>query len=268
MRRATQWPGAGRPPEAPGLVCWPRLHEASYEARAHATKIQPPARTQRAHAAQGASACMPRASRAARTAIRARRARHAPGAASARRTCARTPQAARHATAHAQQVDRGLRREAARRVPAIACSARAPHSTLHARGARANQRLMPEQCRRRCGGCNTRANARRTRRSRLLVDASALRKFTAQSPRAGTKASDGLHSTACRRRRRRKMGCGRESHSRRGPRVERGVRWRCSAGSGKCSGAAGHLRGTPPAQPDATQTQAQARAWTPPESMP
>ena len=103
--------------------------------RAHATKNQPPARAQRAHAAQSTSLSVRQASRAARTAAGTRHARHAPGAASTRRTCAGTPPAARHATARAQHVGRGRRRGAARRGPvtnssrahrAARCSREAP----------------------------------------------------------------------------------------------------------------------------------------------
>ena len=45
------------------------------------------------------------------------------------------------------------RREAARRGSVITFIARAPRSTLFARGANAAQRLLPGQCRRRRGGC-------------------------------------------------------------------------------------------------------------------
>ena len=238
--------------------------------RAHATKNQPPARAQRAHAAQSTSLSVRQASRAARTAAGTRHARHAPGAASTRRTCAGTPPAARHATARAQHVGRGRRREAARRGPVIACNAQAPRSTLFARGARAAQRLLPGQCRRGRWQLHTAANAQRSRRTRLLVDASARK----NSPRY-------LHALE----RRLPTDCAPQpaaaiaGHRRAtdGPRAsvalssmaaiqalfKRGVRWRCSAGSGKCSGAAGHLWVTPRAQADATQTQVRVQMSSP-----
>ena len=211
--------------------------------RAHATKNQPPARAQRAHAAQSTSLSVRQASRAARTAAGTRHARHAPGAASTRRTCAGTPPAARHATARAQHVGRGRRRGAARRGP-VTNSSRAHRAARCSREAPAQPN---GSCQDNADGGAAAAHGRQ--RTAHTPHAPARRrigaeKFSALSPRAGTTAADGLRSTACRRHRRTQTGRGRALHSRRWPRFKRYSSAACAGGAVRGRASARERRGT------------------------
>ena len=234
--------------------------------RAHATKNQPPARAQRAHAAQSTSLSVRQASRAARTAAGTRHARHAPGAASTRRTCAGTPQAARHATARAQHVGRRRRRGAARRGP-VTNSSRAHRAARCSREAPAQPN----------GSCQDNADAGVGGSTRPPTHSAHAARACSSTHRRGkilraisTRWNDGCRRTAL-------HSLPPPSPDTDGPRAsvalssmaaiqalfKRGVRWRCSAGSGKCSGAAGHLWVTPRAQADATQTQVRVQMSSP-----
>ena len=215
--------------------------------RAHATKNQPPARAQRAHAAQSTSLSVRNAARAARTAAGTRRARHAPGAASTRRTCAGTPPAARHATARAQHVGRGRRRGAARRGP-VTNSSRAHRAARCSREAPAQPN----------GSCQDNADAGVGGSTRPPTHSAHAARACSSTHRRGkilraisTRWNDGCRRTALHSlpppspdTDGPQTGRGRALHSRRWPRFKRYSSAACAGGAVRGRASARERRGT------------------------